>query len=198
MATASFLRLTAIALLALSAHASNNPILRRAEDVLHRPYASIATASLLNVRDISDIPSSDIPTNRDGSLNFTAWDIETTAACRSALNTLHQSTNPSGACVCYNLPSLDVETGVFEADLRLFQVNEPRGGFAGVSPEDISVGISYDGASVMPVDPERMTGKGMVGKFASVAKRADEPKLLRTYMFIGKIDQSRMKDNITM
>lgn len=201
MAPASSLRLTAVALLALSisANASNTPILRRAEDVLHRPYASVATSSLLNVRDISSgLSTSDTLTKRDGSLNMTAWDQETTAACRAVLTSLHQSTNPSGSCVCYNLPSLDIKTGVFEADLRLFQVNEPRGSFEGISSKDISVGVSYTGASVMAIDPDEVTGQGMVGSYSTVARRSDEPTLLRSYMFIGKIDQNRMVENMTM
>ncbi|KAF5006051.1 hypothetical protein FDECE_7563 [Fusarium decemcellulare] len=203
MASALSLRLAAVSLLALSASASISPevILRRAEDVLNRPYAALISTSLAG-RDengtIDELPAPDVPLTRDGSLNITAWNTATNEACRSVLGGLHQSTNPSGACVCYNLPSLDMQTGVFEADLRLFQVSEARGGFAAVAPEDVMVGVSYNGASVMPIDPKDMNGTGIVGQVASMKKRAESPTLLQTYMFVGKIDDDKMKDEMTM
>ncbi|KAF4975920.1 hypothetical protein FZEAL_7337 [Fusarium zealandicum] len=205
MAPALSLRLTAVALLALSTSASSlspDLILRSAEDVLHRPYASLITTSSLMERDenatLGNIPASDVPITRDGSLNLTAWNTATNSACRSVLGGLHQSTNPSGACVCYNLPSLDMETGVFEADLRLYKVSEARGDFAGVASEDVMVGVTYNGASVMPVEPEDMKGAGMVGQVAAMKKRQNGLELLQSYMFIGKIDQDRMDKDMTM
>ncbi|KAJ3521970.1 hypothetical protein NM208_g13060 [Fusarium decemcellulare] len=60
------------------------------------------------------------------------------------------------------------------------------------------VGVSYNGASVMPIDPRDMNGTGMVGQAASMKKRADSPALLQTYMFVGRIDDDKMKDNMTM
>ncbi|KAF4971223.1 hypothetical protein FSARC_1945 [Fusarium sarcochroum] len=205
MASAWSLRLTATALLALSASASTSPsidsLLRKAEDVIHRPYVSLLSTPLAE-RDenatVGQLPAGDIPLNRDGSLNLTAWNTETNAACRSVLGGLHQSTNPSGACVCYNLPSLDVKTGVFEADLRLYQVSQARGSFAAVAPEDINVGVSYRGASVMPISPKDVNGTGLRGELASMRKRADGLELLQSYMFVGRIDPDKMSDNITM
>ncbi|KAM5354294.1 hypothetical protein ACJ41O_000944 [Fusarium nematophilum] len=204
MASALSLGLTATALLALSASASSlspDLVLRKAEDVLNRPYVAVV-ATTFNERDdnatLDSLPSGDVPLNGDGSLNLTAWNTETNTACKSILGGLHQSTNPSGACVCYNLPSLDLETGIFEADLRLFKVSDARGGFATVAPEDVMVGVSYNGASVMPVEPNQMNGTGMTGQYASMDKRADGPQLLQTYMFVGKIDDEKMKENMTM
>ncbi|KAH6889309.1 hypothetical protein B0T10DRAFT_529322 [Thelonectria olida] len=162
----------------------------RAEDVLHRPYAS----SLLHVRDDDDTNST---SGANGSLNMTAWESTTNSACTSALSILTQSTNPSGACVCYNLPSLDTDTGVFEADLRLYTVSDPRGDFAGIAPEDVTVSLSYNGASVMPVNPSNVSGAGMIGSVASIVKRSS-PSLLQTYMFIGQIDKDKMKSNMSM
>ncbi|KAF5019972.1 hypothetical protein F66182_8003 [Fusarium sp. NRRL 66182] len=209
MASAWSLRLTATALFVLSASsaaASLSPssfdaILRRADDVLHRPYVSLLSTPLAS-RDenatVDQLPAGDIPLNADGSFNLTAWNTETNAACRSALGGLHQSSNPSGTCVCYNLPSLDVKTGVFEADLRLYQVSEARDSFAAVAPEDINVGVSYNGASVMPISPKLVNGTGMTGRASSKDKREDTFELLQSYMFIGKIDAENMSDNMTM
>ncbi|KAJ4257507.1 hypothetical protein NW762_008631 [Fusarium torreyae] len=205
MASAWPLRLTATALLALSASASISPsidsIFRKADDVLYRPYVSLISTSLSERDENStagQLPAGDVPLNRDGSLNLTAWNTETNAACRSVLGGLHQSTNPSGTCVCYNLPSLDVKTGVFEADLRLYQVSQARGSFAAVAPEDINVGVSYSGASVMPISPKDVNGTGLRGELPSMGKRAEGLELLQSYMFVGKIDTDKMTDNITM
>ncbi|KAM0430411.1 hypothetical protein ACHAPT_005757 [Fusarium lateritium] len=204
MASALSLRLTATALLALSVSASSISdaiMLRSADDVLNRPYVSLLTTTLSGRDENStfdQLPTPNVALAKDGSLNLTAWNANTNAACRQVLGGLHQSTNPSGACVCYNLPSLDMKTGVFEADLRLFKVSEARGGFATVAPEDVQVGVEYDGATVMPIDPRDMNGTGMVGQVANVAKREDGPQLLQTYMFVGRIDQDKMKDNMTM
>lgn len=208
MAPATTLALAA-SLLALSAHASTplsgGAILLRAEDVLSRPYATVLSSSLHTRDDANSTTSateadtSGVVINADGSLNITAWNEATNAACQGALSTLTQSTNPSGACVCYNLPSLDTQTGVFEADLRLFKVSDSRGDFAGISPEDVSVGLSYVGASVMPVNESDVSSAGMVGTVASIAKRATRvPELLQTYMFVGQIDQDRMVGNMSM
>ncbi|WAO90562.1 Hypothetical protein NCS54_00799600 [Fusarium falciforme] len=204
MAAALSLRLTATAFLALSASASSlvgDIVLRTADDVLNRPYISLLT-STLSGRDenstLDQLPAPNVALAKDGSLNLTAWNADTNKACREVLGGLHQSTNPSGACVCYNLPSLDMKTGVFEADLRLFKVSEARGGFASVAPEDVQVGVTFDGATVMPIDPRDMNGTGMVGQVASMTKREAGPELMQTYMFVGRIDPDKMRDNMTM
>ncbi|KAJ4289297.1 hypothetical protein N0V88_007048 [Collariella sp. IMI 366227] len=97
------------------------------------------------------VPAGNTPLNADGSLNMAAWDAAVNSACRDALRGLHHATNPSGTCVCYNLPLLDNSTGTFEADLRLFQLNEPGGVFEGIPQEGIEVELSYRGASVSEV-----------------------------------------------
>lgn len=88
----------------------------------------------------------------DGTLNMTAWNAQVNAACISSLRQLTVASNPSGTCVCYNLPALDNSTGVFEADLRLFRISEARDAFAGIEPERISVGVRFVGANVKTTD----------------------------------------------
>ncbi|KAH7163423.1 hypothetical protein B0J13DRAFT_36747 [Dactylonectria estremocensis] len=209
MAPATALALAA-SLFALSAHAasplSGGAVLLRAEDVLSRPYATLMSSTILHSRAEENQTASEentdgdgIGVNDDGSLNITAWNTITNTACQRALSQLVQSTNPSGACVCYNLPSLDTETGVFEADLRLYKVSNSRGDFSSIAPEDVTVGLSYVGASVMPVSEDEVSAAGMVGTLSSVAKRAAGlPELMQTYMFVGQIDQDRMETNMSM
>ncbi|KAF5653569.1 hypothetical protein F25303_2187 [Fusarium sp. NRRL 25303] len=207
MASALSTRLAAAALFALSVTAQSSPamsiesFIRAADDVLHRPYVSLLSTPLAE-RDgnatVEQLPAGDVPLTKDGSLNMTAWNMDTNAACRSVLGGLHKSTNPSGTCVCYNLPSLDVKTGVFEADVRLYQVSQPRGSFAAVAPEDINVGISYKGASVMPIQPTDVNGTGLTGGKPGMGKRQEGMQLLQSYMLVGKIDADKMTDNMTM
>lgn len=91
----------------------------------------------------------------DGTLNMTAWNAQVNAACISTLRELKQASNPSGTCVCYNLPALDNSTGVFEADLRLFRISDARDSFAGIAPEKISVGLRFTGANVRTANPDQ-------------------------------------------
>ncbi|KAK1779826.1 hypothetical protein QBC45DRAFT_125875 [Copromyces sp. CBS 386.78] len=104
----------------------------------------------------------------DGTLNMTAWNAQVNAACISSLRQLTAATNPSGTCVCYNLPALDNSTGVFEADLRLFRVSDARDAFAGIAPEQISVAVRFVGANV-----KTASGDETIASAASAAANAN-------------------------
>ncbi|KAI1103823.1 hypothetical protein F4804DRAFT_213872 [Jackrogersella minutella] len=130
-------------------------------------------------------------TSTTADTNMTQWNTDTSGACISALSQLTVASNPSGTAVCYNLFSLDTNAGTFMADLRLFQISTPSSDFAGIPPEDISVGLMYSGASVSPVSQSNQT--------QTTAKRqSSTPTLLQTYMFVGQIDQAQMAQPMTM
>ncbi len=207
----SRLSLMASYLLARTASASvalADSILVRADDVLSTPYASLvaAGASLASSDSILRRQQADgIQLQPDGALNLTAWDQDTNNACISTLRSLQRASNPSGNCICYNLPSLDAKSGVFEAELRLYKVAEPRGSWTGIKPTDIKVSVSYNGASASPVKPDALTGKGMQGVMSSVARRSvlegredHNPELLQAYMLVGQIDEKEMSDQMSM
>ena len=101
--------------------------------------------------------------NADGSINMQAWDEQTNQACIDALRLLPQASNPSGTCVCYNLPALDNRTGTFQADLRLYRLGMPTGDFLGIPAVNIQVGLTYRGASVSPVSMGRLAGSTGAG-----------------------------------
>ncbi len=138
----------------------------------------------------------DVILNADGTINMTAWDQTATQACNNALTRLPESSNPSGTCICYNLPALDNVTGAFEADLRLFQLSTPSGEFQGIPPENINVSLSYTSASVIPVTAQTVS--------RLVAGRAEQPvsngtlRLLQQYLFVGQIKPAMMSAGITM
>lgn len=101
--------------------------------------------------------------NADGTINMQAWDQQTNRACIDALRQLPQASNPSGTCVCYNLPALDNRTGTFQADLRLYRLGMGTGDFLGIPPVNIQVGLTYRGASVSPVSMGRLSGAAGTG-----------------------------------
>lgn len=142
---------------------------------------------------------SNTPVNADGSINMEAWDDAATTACRDALLNIPLASNPSGTCVCYNLPALNNVTGTFEADLRLFQVSEPTGDFQGIPQEQIEVGLSYRGASVTEITPEEAAR--MAATSPGILARQEETRelrLLQSYLFIGQVDTNEMTNEITM
>ncbi|KAL6819048.1 hypothetical protein V8C43DRAFT_180853 [Trichoderma afarasin] len=181
----------------------------RTDDVLSTPYASLlgfgddtmAVARGLDERATgnSSIPS-DVKLLPDGSLDFTAWNNLTNAACQARLASLTRTSNPSGDCICYNLPMLDVTTGMFEADLRLYRVSDPRDDFVGVPPSEIQVGVVYKGASVTPMKP--VTSGSSSSPPVNITKRdsssSNTPTLLQSYMLVGQIDKDQMKNNLSI
>ncbi|KAK6953757.1 hypothetical protein Daesc_003719 [Daldinia eschscholtzii] len=177
-------------LLASSALASMEP----AVGGMLGPRAAILDATF----DDADInPDSDSLERRQSTtpnlakMNMTQWDKDTTAACKTALSQLVAASNPSGTAVCYNLYSLDTNAGKFMADLRLFQVSTPFGDFEGIPPEDISVGLKYNGASVSPVGQGKQTTNDSDSEDSS-------PTILQAYMFVGQIDKEQMAQPMTM
>lgn len=132
-----------------------------------------------------------VSVNSTGTVNMTAWDAQADAACQATLAKLDQSTNPSGTCTCYNLPALNTATGAFEADLRLYQISAARDTFAGISPDQVQVSLSYNGASVSPVTQTTAAQK-------LSARVNSNVRLLQTYLFVGQIDQTRLVGNMSM
>ncbi|ROW07078.1 hypothetical protein VPNG_06637 [Cytospora leucostoma] len=139
--------------------------------------------------------SSTAQASQNGTMDMEAWDTEVNAACQSALSKLHKASNPSGTCTCYNLPVINNQTGAFEADLRLYQLSDPTGDFDGISAEQIQVSLSYNGASVSPVNTTTAAEK------VSSIRRQDtqgKPTLLQTYMFVGQVDADKLQADSNM
>ncbi|WQF80791.1 hypothetical protein CDEST_05805 [Colletotrichum destructivum] len=181
----------------------------RAVDVLERNYEDVANRYIEKRHSAATvdgewIPKGEVSVNADGTINMTAWELETTQKCTDALSHLDQASNPSGTCICYNLPSLDAKTGVFEADLRLYKVSEPNGVFSGIPPQNIQVGLSFNGASVSPVSADKIRGTiprrdvSFEVDWSRLQKRVLTPQILQTYLFVGQIDQARMAPPMSM
>lgn len=200
------------ALFAATAYASSvlagDSLLLGSADVLQRSYADVLHSTDLTRRQSLDTGDSvangtiggggggDL--NLDGPMTLEEWDDLTNSACVQALAALPRSTNPSGYCICYNLPSLNADTGSFEADLRMYRLNLPRDAFVGVEPENVSVDVFFNGAGAKKTDEVELTG--MVGSLPSLTKRQDNtgPVLVRAFMLAGQIDAANMTDDLTM
>jgi hypothetical protein len=100
-------------------------------------------------------------------MNITAWNAEASSACVTQLSKLNgKASNDAGMAVCYNLPFLDNSTGLFQADLRLYQIAKPAGDFLDVPAQDVSVGLQYFGATVQPLNMTAMAAKKRDLEFA--------------------------------
>ncbi|TWU79096.1 hypothetical protein ED733_008715 [Metarhizium rileyi] len=181
----------------------------RAGDVLERPFSDIANGvglPELTSRQASIVNAAEEDAEADGAssneaFNMTTWSIATNEACLKALSPIQRSTNPSGKCICYNLPTLDVTTGVFEAELRLYRISDPRDAFASIPQENIKVSVAYQGASVSPITPEEVMLMGNVRnetRLVSPREVDGGPNLVQTYLFVGQIDKARIAENMSM
>lgn len=193
--------------LAAGAAASNVIALDRSiiplasSDVLAKRYLDVTSGHGLARRQNRQFEST-VQLDDDGEIDMSAWDEETEAACQDSLKRLMIASNPSGACICYNLPSLDTSSGVFEADLRVYRFNEPSGAFQGIPAEDIEVALMYEGATVSPVDDGNISNLSEPGarKRQSQPEGEDSPDLplLQQYSLVGQINKDRMSDDMSM
>ncbi|KAK3290535.1 uncharacterized protein B0H64DRAFT_332012 [Chaetomium fimeti] len=166
---------------------------RRLEEVAK---ANLRARGYLDTRQSEGLGSDEplVPLNGDGSLDLDAWNTAANAACRDALKGVEVASNPSGTCVCYNLPLLNNATGAFEADLRLFQLSEPRGEFEGIPQAQIEVELSYNGASVSEVTQQPV--RRVKVRQENTEDNTEEAPLLQSYLFIGQVDKDRMTGEV--
>ena len=114
---------------------------------------STASATVLRATSLASLlgPTEDLDTVKSAD-----WDDETESACSTALIALHGvATNPSGIAACYNIPSLDSFTGIFEVDLRLYRISAPTNGWLKLDPSSAGVGLTYMNATVSATRAKR-------------------------------------------
>lgn len=193
---------------AAKAHAAS-ALFHRGEDIEHalRRDADLI-ASLTRRQDSNEAaPAPQIsPASGDAAkIDLAAWEAQTKAACGTALRSLNgQASNPSGIAVCYNLPFLDNQTGVFQAELRMYNVSAPINPWTGVTAAGVSMTLSYQGATV----------QNMNGTFAKrdvawppikvrdeeglLVKRQDNGLTeLKVLMYVGQINKDLMGTAMT-
>ncbi|KAI9777175.1 MAG: hypothetical protein M1839_009018 [Geoglossum umbratile] len=170
---------------------ANPAAVRRAIQLLADVEEALATDMRIRAESIA----------RRQNMDSNTWDQDTSAACTKALAVLNgTTTNPSGIAVCYNLPFYDNTTGVFQADLRLYQISDPRDQWAGVKSQDINAAMSYVGAAV---SPSSRTTRRAAPPNVAVSWRPEKrqgtpaPQMLQVFNFVGQINKDLISSNMT-
>ena len=77
-----------------------------------------------------------------GGPNATAISSAVNKACTDAIAGIQHFDSDSGLGGCYNIMYLNRTNGLFQADLRLYKVAEPRGNFSGIPIENMLVNLN--------------------------------------------------------
>ena len=163
------------------------------DDVVHR------RADELNSRSIvaripqapPPAPSQSVAANLTGadpaSIDLGAITEQISIGCNDALGSIKAASNDAGFLGCYNVAFLSTGTGVFQADLRLFQLSPPTGPFSGVQPAEIRVELSYPNAafSIVP------QGAKLVKREVDLEPRQAGGQLdqLQSFWFVGQVNK---------
>lgn len=183
-----------------------NALLQRSdyvEEVLGREAELVATLTRRQDTDPADTAplASLTPASGDASrADLEKWEAETKKACMETLENLNgQASNPSGIAVCYNLPFLDNSTGVFQAELRMYNVSAPVAPWDGVTAADVSMTLSYLGATVQNMNgtfakrdiswpPVREVRDGLLVERQSISTMTE----LKVLMYVGRVNSNLM------
>lgn len=191
-----------------------NAVLRRSEDldeVLRRD--AVLVASLTRRQDANAADTAPLaaltPASGDASkADLQKWEEETRTACMQTLSNLNgQASNPSGIAVCYNVPFLDNSTGIFQAELRMYNVSAPVDPWQSVTAADVSMTLSYLGATVQAMNTNTSNTKREVGDARASVRWSDGTLVerqtittmteLKTLMYVGKINSNLMGPAMT-
>ena len=110
-----------------------------------------------------------------------------TAACMKSLSSLNGvATSPTGMSVCYDVDSLDTNTGTFVSNVLLYQVSPATGNWTVIDNQSLNVDIGYSGANmtVMGV-AQRDTGSRLVARVTNTP--IDAPVLLGSKKLQGQV-----------
>lgn len=116
-------------------------------------------------------------------MDLEQWARETAQKCMSSLQNVTVASNPAGVAVCYNIPFLDPATGVFAADLRMYQVSPRVSDWENIQAIDVS--LEYQAAAVQPI--ELNTTKEISSDSG--------PKILQQFNFLGQIKPEFLRSN---
>lgn len=183
-------------------------LLQRSDDVeegLRRDAELIATLTRRqNANPADSAPLASLtPASGDASTaDLAKWEDDTKKACMNSFSALNgQASNPSGIAVCYNLPFLDNRTGVFQAELRMYNISAPIDPWAGVTAADVSMTLSYLGATVQnmagnfskrdltyPPVRELEERDGLLVERQSATQMTE----LKVLMYVGRINSNLM------
>lgn len=186
-----------------------NAALRRSEDleeVLRRDAGLLAT--LTQRQDSNGVDTAPLaslmPASGDASkANLQKWEEDTRNACMQTLSNLKgKASNPSGIAVCYNVPFLDNSTGIFQAELRMYNVSAPIDPWQSVTAADVSMTLSYLGATVQMMNTKREVSEAQMQTRWSDGTLVQRQTItgmteLKTLMYVGKLNSNLMGPAMT-
>ncbi|CAA9960365.1 hypothetical protein CFE70_003794 [Pyrenophora teres f. teres 0-1] len=178
------------------------------ESILRRDAEMMATLTQRQDANSADTAplASLTPASGDASAaNMVKWEEQTKAACMATLANLNgQASNPSGIAVCYNLPFLDNKTGVFQAELRMYNVSAPINPWLGVTAADVSMTLSYLGATVQNMqgnvtkrDLSAPIVDGQLVEKTVKRQNINGMQELKVLMYVGRINDNLMGSAMT-
>jgi hypothetical protein len=143
-------------------------------------------------------PSQSATANLTGSdpssIDQAQLDATISVACGAALNDIKSVDNDAGILACYNIPFLNTNTGLFEADLRLYQLSPPRAAFVGIQSTDINVQLSYPNAAFSTIPQNKPKAKREVG--LESRQDAGQMRELQNYLFVGQVSETLTLANL--
>jgi hypothetical protein len=81
------------------------------------------------------------------------------SACVGTLSQITTITNDAGMAACYNILQADKNTGIFQADIRLYQIQPPSGQFIGVASNQMLANLVFPSSTTFNVLMKRKLGK---------------------------------------
>lgn len=106
------------------------------------------------------------------------------AACTSAISEIKDFNSDSGLGGCYNVMYLNRTSGLFQADLRLYKVSEPKGAFSGISIDNMLVNLNSDYAQFAQVSLTPSSRRSISGRQTS-----DNYEEVLEGLWVGQIEQ---------
>jgi hypothetical protein len=128
-------------------------------------------------------PSTSSSSGPPANLNDPTTNMTIATACLEAFMDITNVSNAAGWAACYNVLYLNNQTGIFEADLRLYQVSPPTGSFAGIQNSNIHLALNYPEAAISATSQQ--------AKRSELATRQSNSTMsqLQQYSFVGQIDK---------
>jgi hypothetical protein len=186
--------------LALATYASaslSNTLLQTGRD-LEIQLQKDADFKITTLTRRQDQPSTTPQSVDPSMIDLATWNPQTQKACETQLSQLNgNASNPSGLAVCYNLPFFNSTKGVFQAELRMYNISAPRDDWVGVLAADVQMSLSYLGASIQSMNAsETVNRRDVITWSRAVGGRLVErqntnngvPEELKTIMFVGRVN----------
>lgn len=116
---------------------------------LNNATDSSSSNSAARLTDIPVLLQSTTALTKDAEADA-SWDNRTEAACVRAVTNLHgDASNASGLTACYNVRSYNNITGMFEADLRVYQIAAPSGKWTHLQAASETLDVVYTEAKIV-------------------------------------------------